>query len=192
MTLATLAEALDWAEKHWESRNPPVKLVDGRQTEGELGGLAFTPAFARHLDAHPNQTILEDRSVACYHPTLPKGQDPHECHECFGTGTKQHRTLRYRWPMWRACAKLQNALRPRNQPHPYHLVLLLAAHGWDARRAAGHMPWDYAEAAFLRALRQLHGRYEEGPVDTRTYGPGGWISLSESQQNAIQSGETAA
>jgi hypothetical protein len=38
---------------------------------------------------------------------------------------------------------------------------------------------DLGEALFLRAIRQLHGRYEERPIGRVT-----WVDKSESQQRA--------
>lgn len=198
MTLATLSEAIDWVERRWAERLPPSKLHDPTQTEGELGGLPFTAAMTRYLDATPNQTHEATQTVTCHHPTL-YGRDPKDCRECYGTCVKSATRLVYRWPMWRAVTKLQNSLQPRNQPHPYGLVVVLAGRNWDARATAVTLvlPWDYFEAAMLRALRQLHGRYEEGPVDTRRSassagGAVGWLTMSESNRNAIVAGETAA
>jgi hypothetical protein len=193
--LPTLQAALEWASKHWDGRNPPYTL-NVHDTDGELGGLAYSKAFMGYLSATPNQTTVDSRSVTCHHPTLPLGRAEKDCAECWGTGIKEARSLRYRWPMWRAVTKIQNCLRPRNEPHPYALILTLASYGWDARHAAQAegLPWDYAEASFLRAIRQLHGRYEEAPVDTRrsTTHAAAWTDLSVSQQNAITAGETAA
>jgi len=206
--LPTLQAALDWLEKHWDGRNPPFTL-NVHDTDGELGGLRFSLAFERYLDAHPccaspvkgNGRLCvcatdEERTVTCAHPTLAIGRSEKDCAECFGSGVKTTRHVQWRWPMWRAVTKLQNALRPRNEPHPYALILVLARYGWQPKSAARELglPWDYAEASFLRAIRQLHGRYEEAPVDTRrsTTHAAAWTELSVSQQNAIMGGETAA
>jgi len=193
--LPTLQTALDWLERHWDGRNPPYTL-NVHDTDGELGGLAYSKAFESYLSATPNQTTIDSRTVTCHHPTLPKGRAEKDCDECWGTAVKQVQSLRYRWPMWRAITKMQNALRPRNEPHPYALILVLARYDWSPQKAATELglPWEYAEASFLRAIRQLHGRYEEAPVDTRRTATHAapWTELSISQQNAIVAGETAA
>lgn len=203
--LPTLEAALDWAERHWDLRTPPHRLTKA-ETEGELGGRALSKAFERFLSATPNQEVKETVTAPCLHWSRPQGSLCEVCGVRDGTGkviaetgTYQKHVLRYRWPMWRAITRLQNALRERNQPHPYALILTLATAGWDARAAAkaAGLPWDYAEAAYLRAIRQLHGRYEEAPIDTRrsaskAQGSIAWTELSESMQNAIQAGETAA
>lgn len=203
--LPTLEAALDWIERHWDMRTPPQQLTRP-ETEGELGGLALSKAFEQFLSATPNQTVDEVVTAPCLHWSRPPGGLCGACGVRDGsgrviaeTGTYQKAVLRYRWPMWRAVTRLQNALRERNQPHPYALILSLAAAGWDARQAAQTvgLPWDYAEAAYLRAIRQLHGRYEEVPISTRrnvTRAQGSivWTELSESMQKAIQAGETAA
>jgi hypothetical protein len=205
VTFAALSDALDWVEAHWDDRSPPA-VLHRSETDGELGGLAFTPDFARHLDALPSHTVEETRSTACLHWGRQLGRICRVCavfddkgEPIAESGVYQKRVLRYRWPMWRAVTKLQNALAPRRQPHPYALVLSLAAYGWDARQAARAtgLPWDYAEAAYLRAIRQLHGRFEEAPIDTRTTTRSApvtvaWTEMSESMQNAIIAGETSA
>ena len=71
-------------------------------------------------------------------------------------------------------------------PTPFQLVVALMHAGFDVRRAAkliGHpikSPDQRAtvEAAFLLALRKLHGRYATGPI------PRPYTSLSESQRHA--------
>jgi hypothetical protein len=200
--LPTLAAALEWASKHWDGRNPPYTL-NVHDTEGELGGLAYSKAFIGYLSATPNQTTEETVTAPCQHwarklPALCPvcGVRDRDGKVIAETNVYSKTVLRYRWPMWRAITKLQNALRPRNEPHPYALILVLARYGWQPRSAARELglPWDYAEASFLRAIRQLHGRYEEAPVDTRrsTSHAAAWTELSVSQQNAIIGGETAA
>lgn len=151
-SLATLPEAIEWTQAHWhENRVAPAQINQAHVTDGALGGLRFSTGFARTMDARPNDTT-ED-----------------------GVNSQ-----RYRYPMWRALVALENALRPRRQAHPYALVLDLAEHRWDARVAAASrgLPWNLAEALYLRALRQLHGRYQQGPISVS------WIAKSESQRTA--------
>lgn len=182
MTLATLAEAIDWAASRWDGQRPaPIRLHRAHATDGALGAPAFTLAFERSLDESPRATSDAQRTASCHHPMLAVGKAPRDCPECFGLGVKDVRVDRYRYPMTLALSKLANSLRPRRQPHPYALALALATHSWDWRVAARSLDLhpDLAEALFLRALRQLHGRYEEGPVGRVSY-----LDRSESQRNA--------
>jgi hypothetical protein len=180
-SLATLQEATEWAQAHWhENRVAPTHINQAHVTDGELGGLRFAKGFIRTLDAHPSDTTDAARMVECLHPML-RTADIRDCPECQGAKVKTVNVDRFRYPMWRALTQLQNALRPRRQPHPYSLILDLVEHGWDPRataRAKG-VPWDMAEALYLRALRQLHGRYQQGPIGRRS-----WIDKSDSQRMA--------
>jgi hypothetical protein len=178
MTFASLSEAIEWVEARWDQQRPaPIRLHRAHATDGALGAPAFTVAFAAALDGSPRSTVTDVRTVACFHPLLG-GKEGRDCPECYGHGLKDAKVDRYRYPMTLALSRLSNSLRPRRQPHPYRLILSLADHGWDWRatsRAYDVHP-DLMEALLLRALRQLHGRYEEGPVP--------WIHKSESQQHA--------
>ena len=180
--LPTLPSALEWLEAHWhENRAAPSRMHDGHTTDGELGGLRYSARFASVLGSKPGDIIADERTAQCGHPLLPMNHPKRECPECQGSGVKLIRTDRYRYAMWKALIGLQNSLRPRRQPHPYHLVLDLAANEWNARMAAQSrgLTWDLAEALYLRAIRQLHGRYEAGPV-----GRASWIAKSDSQRAA--------
>lgn len=181
-SFATLQDAIEWAQSHWhENRVAPDRINQAHVTDGALGGLRYSKGFIRTMDASPTDTTDAERMGQCYHPLLPIGRDLRDCPECQGSGLKMIATDRYRYPMWKALMALQNALRPRRQPHPYQLILDLVEHHWDARAAAraDGLPWDLAEALYLRALRQLHGRYEQGPV-----GRPSRIDKSDSQRMA--------
>jgi hypothetical protein len=132
----------------------------------------------------------------CYHVTLRIGESVFDCGVlrddegkpiladwgCHGTGYKQATRARYRWPMLRAFAKLLNARNDMpNHPHPAALVVTLAGANWDVALATTRInrPAEVAEALFLRAIRQLHGRYEEGPI-----GRVSWVDKSDSQRTA--------
>ena len=189
MTLATIADAIEWAESRWDGqRTAPLRLHLAHFTDGALGAPAFTHSFAATLDVYtddagnPAETTSAARTVSCYHPMLARGKTPYDCPECQGIGVKDVNVDRYRYPMTLALTRLARVVRPRRQPHPSRLVLVLAEHGWDwraASRAIGVYP-DMGEALMLQALRQLYGRYEEGPVRIS------WIAKSESQQHAEQ------
>jgi hypothetical protein len=188
--LASLRSAIEWTRARWdENRIAPLRLHESG-TDGALGGLRYAKLFTAILMAHPDSRIDEERSVPCAH-TLRRGTEL--CPTCSvrdehgrpmtETGVMQTTTERYRYPMWRALARLRNALPySRLGLHPYQLVVGLAAHGWDPRATARSfdLPWDLAEAAMLRSIRQLASRYEEGPVARRVP----FTELSESQQRA--------
>lgn len=192
MTFDTLSEAIDWASRHWANQRPlPLRLHEAHTTEGELGAPRFTHSFAGALDGSPSAVASMTLTVSCYHPTLARGQAVRDCRECDGSGVKDIRQDRYLYPMSRALARLAVAQPSRKHPHPLILVLSLAGHNWDARLLARGfgLPWEMAEALLLMALRKLHGRYEDGPVDTRTYGSSvSWVDKSDAQRMA----ETAA
>lgn len=201
MTLATLSDAIDWARDRWaQQRTVPTRLHT-REEEGV--GLGFTPAFRVALDGKPNHKTLIETSETCGHW---QRRLPDLCPDCAiydkdgraiaESGLYKKRTYRYTYPMSLALHKLRLGLASRRHPHPYGLVIVLAAHGWLPQQAARalEMPWDRAEALFLMALRRLHNYYSEGPVDTRTYASRtvGWLEMSDSQRAAIEAGETAA
>ena len=187
MTLATLADAIDWARSRWDNQRTPSLKLHKWETEGV--GLYYSPPFAHALDAPIHASAEITTTVNCYHPLLFRGQSPLDCPECQGHGIKDVRVHRYLYPMSVALNRLHNGLRPPRQPHPYQLVIHLAAHNWQPRAAAETtgMPWDRAEPLFLMSLRRLHAYYSEGPMRTTTSAPT-WIDKSDSQRAA----ETAA
>ena len=216
-TLASLDEAIEWAQSRWANqRTVPSVLHESHTTEGALGAPRFTGAFAAALDGRPDTVIASNRTETCYHPLLPLRRPERDCPECIGTKVKEVRSDLYAFPMTLALHRLRNGLASRRHPHPYGLVVVLAAHGWMPRQAARalDLPWDRAEALFLMALRKLHSHYAEGPVKTsrstvgevRYEGPnvtqytsnsrtvflGKWTDLSDSQRAAIEAGEGAA
>lgn len=173
----TLPDAIKWTRDRWDQQRPvPIRLHE-HAIDGQLGP-RFTGAFRAALDGRADATDDTVRTESCYHPLLARGMSPRDCPECIGAGIKDVRVDRYRYPMSHALLRLSKTLRQRRHPHPVTIVLTLADHGWDARATARSMDmhWDLAEAILLRSLRQLHSRYEEGPVK--------WTHKSESQQNA--------
>ena len=221
MTLATLSDAIDWARDRWAGqRAVPLRLHAGEVEshslttdlggctcmsctrsahEGGTGALAFTASFSSALEGINHAKTDAPRTVACYHPTLRIGARVQDCPECDGHGVKEVTTTVFQYPMTLALNRLRNAVYNRRQPHPYGLIVVLAAHGWRAQEAAAALaiPWDRAEPLFIMALRKLHAKYQEAPLNTRpttTYagGSGSWVDLSDAQRNAIEAGETAA
>lgn len=191
--MADLDSAIDWLRAHWDGqRDTPLRLhaprgavertslrwnVDTetmeriRMTapEGALGSPSWTPQFASFLAWHPGEIRALDTTMLCGHP-LSNGRSA-DCPECEGAGVKSVRVDRYTYPMTLALRRLARA---RGNPHPLLVVVALAAHGWRPRVVGQVIGAD--EVAVLRAIRQLHGRYEAGPV--------AWIAKSESQQRA--------
>lgn len=188
MTLASLSEAIDWARSNWHQQRAVPLRLHVRDNEG-LGPF-YTAAFAAALDGSSSATTVAPETVSCYHPLLNGRADIRNCPECIGMGVKEVRHERYLYPMSRALTRLHNSLGPGRQPHPYHLVVELAACQWNARSAAEmlNLNWDRAEALFLMALRRLHGFYAAGPVQTKPT----WIELSDAQRAAEMAGDTAA
>ena len=181
--LSDLSEAITWARERWDRQRPvPVRLHEARTTEGALGAPRFSHAFASALDANPASVMTDAHTQPCGHPLLAGSQATRDCPECFGIGIKDVTVDRYRYPMTLALSRLSNALPVRRTyPHPYLAIVTLAEHGWDAHATARSLDlgWDMAEAHLLRSLRQLHSRYQEGPIARVS-----WVEKSSSQQNA--------
>lgn len=187
MTFPTLADAIDWTVERWDQQRPaPLRLHQAHTTDGALGAPRFTHRFEVTLDESLESTTDATRTTRCFHPLLPRSKPERDCPECYGVGVKDVRVDRYKYAMTLALSRLAITLRPRRQPHPYKLICALADHGWDPHRTAQSldMHYDLAEALLLRALRQLHSRYEEGPVRVK------WTEKSQAQQQA--EGWTAA
>jgi hypothetical protein len=188
MTLATLAEAIEWARDHWAEQRPVPTRLHTRETEGV--GLFYAHPFQAALDGSPDAVTSMPQTQPCYHPTLMARMSPRDCPECLGLGVKETRVDRFVYPMSRALTRLHNSLGPSRQPHPYHLLILLAGSGWNPRMVAADtgIGWDRMEALLLMSIRRLHAFYAAGPISMRTSASPTWIEKSESQQAA----ETAA
>jgi hypothetical protein len=195
-TLATLTEALAWAETRWANqRTATIRLHEARTTDGALGGPRFTHAFAATLDGSDDATETAKHSVSCSHP----GKTGALCLMCaiydeqgqpiVESGVYNKTVVRFRFPMTRALSQLSGCLHPPGTPHPYRTILMLANYGWDARAAADRLDlaWADAEAHFLRSLRQLHKQYQEAPMPSVS-----WVDKSDAQRNAEQETWTSA
>lgn len=167
-----LPEYIDWFRDHQDaSRSIPSRLHND-DTDGELGGLIYSPQFVAYLSARPNDEIVVNEAVDCEH-----------LHDSTWPSCSAERVY-YRAPMWRAMRMLAGRrpqIRP-SHPKPYALVVFLMDDGYDWRRTSDRLglPHDLGEALLLMALRSLHGLYQQGPVPRRS-----WVDLSESQQNAV-------
>ncbi len=182
--LRSLDDALDWLRDHWDEQRPaPIRLHEARTTDGALGGPRYSGAFAATLSWRPSDVRKVQVTAICGHP-MSHGRTE-DCPECSGSGVKDVEVDRYPYPMTTALARLAHVV-PGRHLHPVALVFLLAEHGWSYRLIRRLLPYpaDLTEALTLRAIRQLHDRYEAGPVAKP-----GWTDLSESQQQAIIAGE---
>jgi hypothetical protein len=181
-TFASLDEAIVWVRDRWDGqRTVPLRLHESRTTEGELGAPRFSHGFINALDGSPAAVSTEGRTQSCGHPLLA-GRPSRDCPECYGAGVKEVRLNLYRYPMTLALSRLARSLPVnRRQPHPYLTIATLAEHDWDARSTVRSlaMSWDAGEAHLLRCLRQLHSRYQEGPVPRV-----GWVDKSDAQRSA--------
>lgn len=132
-SLATLPEALEWAQAHWhENRVAPDRINQAHVTDGALGGLRFSTGFARTMDAKPSDTV-ED-----------------------GVNSQ-----RFRYPMWRALSDLRHA--PGLQPYQLVLDLSEHGWNVQAAARSRRLPYDLAELLYMWAIRRLHSHYSQGP-----------------------------
>lgn len=97
--LPTLADAIAWLSAEFAARETPARL---HQREHDGWGLMFAPAFARRLDAKPDDQV---------HEHAP----PYRRDGC-----------QWRYPTWRAL----DALRKRHEPS-YDVVLTLVINGYS-------------------------------------------------------------
>lgn len=185
--LPTLDVAVEWLRDHWDEQRPaPIRLHDARQTEGELGGLPYSGEFVAALSWSPGEVRRVSMTGLCPHPmTHGRGED---CPECQGTGVRDVTVDRYTYPMTMALARLAHVVAPRLWPHPLAMIFTLAEHGWSTRlvRRLLDAPPDLFEVLMLRAIRQLHDRYQAAPIPKP-----GWVDLSDSQRSAVLAGEAA-
>lgn len=182
-----MTAATAWLAKAWMTLPVPPVRLHSREVDGQLGP-SFTPAFARILNGSAHDTEVSHETDTCYHPRLADKGDPRACPDCGGDAVHTVTRHRYRSPMASALARLSRVSRPSvGTPAPAEFVLGLAVHGWDWQRAAifldlAPVSADHAktvEAQFLLAIRQLHSRYSEGPIERPSY-----IDRSESQRAA--------
>lgn len=178
MSLPTLPEAIAWIESRWAGQRPVPMRLHTRGTEGRftvqgaessrtygnagterLGSPPFSPAF---------MAALTGSAAATMTVTVTTVDD---------TGVSERSVDRYRYPMTLALKRLSRMPNPSDEPHPYYVVVALAAYNWNIEMAA--RAFRIPDATILRAIRQLHSRYEEGPI-----GRPSWVDKSESQQRA--------
>jgi hypothetical protein len=191
--LASLPEAIAWLESCWDGqRAAPVRL-HVRGTEGRfsvqgsldtgtatyaderLGSPPFSHAFASTLDGSAAAVMVVTITTTCAHPGRAPGKACPMCAIYDGegnalveTGVYEHDAERYRYPMTLALTRLANSRYVG--VHPYWIVVSLASHGWDAGAVR------YTGIDILRAIRQLHSRYEEASVP--------YLEQSDAQRNA--------
>jgi hypothetical protein len=206
--LASLAEAIAWIEAHWDGqRAAPLRLhvrgEEGRFTvqgsadtrtatyssDDRLGSPPFSHAFMATLDGSAAATMVVTITTSCSHPGRIPGTACAMCaiydgegHALTETGIYERDVERYRYPMTLALTRLANTVPPAGQPHPYWLIMALAGHGFDqgALERSLDLAAHHTETWLLRAIRQLHARYEEGRVP--------YLDQSDSQRNALAKG----
>ena len=189
----SMVEALTWLRDvaTTDERLPPTKLHSlDTVTQGELGAPAMTTAFVRHLVAQHWDKTDAVVSVKCPNHRDDEWRINLSCPTCGGNGFYEVVRSRWRYPFWhsRELLKLKLSIRP-GQPSPSQIVDLVIAMEYDVRMAwlitdiAIPVSWDAYEALTLMAIRDLHRRFSLGPTPRR------WTELSESQQQAIVSGE---
>lgn len=169
--MSTLSDAIDWLRARWDGQRTAPPRLTVHDTDGELGGLRYSGAFAAALSWKPGEARRMDVTIECGHP-LNGGQSA-RCLECDGLNVKTVQADRYTYPMTQALLRLRRA---QGNPHPLGVIYALAEFGWRPRVVEQVTGAD--QGVQLRAIRQLHGRYEAGPVVVA------WTSKSESQQAA--------
>lgn len=167
--MSTLPDALDWLRARWDGQRTAPQRLHAARVIDSGGAPEWSGQFANVLAWRPGQSRRQEVTIACGHPL--NGGKPQHCQECDGVGVKTVLSDRYTYPMTVALGRLRRA---RGTPHPLGVVVALAALGWRPELVMRVMGADHD--AQLRAIRQLHGRYEAGPI--------AWTQKSESQQQA--------
>jgi hypothetical protein len=181
--LATLDDAIDWLRERWDNqRTAPVRLTQN-DTEGELGGLRYSGAFAATLTWTSRQSSSVTYTVICSHPMSHGRTD--ECPECQGSGVTERNSERYPYPMSTALTELRRVVTRRGQRPALSVIYALAAASFRPRVAMQLLGCD--EAVLLGAIRQLFHHYQAGPVISTS-----WVDMSDSQRSAITAGEVAS
>lgn len=194
--LPTLASALEWLRGHIdELGDVPVRLHDHAVGDKDaLGSPRFSGAFWHHLTGSAFSSHVARSEESCYHP---RKVDNAECEECFGTNVKTVQRDVYDRPLSAAMVSLSKLPAPSHgTPSPVQYILALLAANLDIDTAAKLVRIPIVsddhrktvDAMFLRAIRQLRDRYSSGPIGGRP----SWVDMSDSQRNAIASGEVAA
>ena len=182
--LATLDDAIEWLREHWDNqRTAPTRLTQN-DTEGALGGLRYSGAFSATLGWSPTAAHRVTFGVICSHPmSRGRGED---CPECQGAGVKDQTSDRYPYPMSSALHALRRVVTRRGQIPALTVVYALATSAFRPKVALQLLP-GADEAVLLGAIRQLFHHYQAGPVTTTS-----WVDLSDSQRQAVLTGEGLA
>lgn len=169
--MATLPDAIDWLKARWDGQRTAPQRIHAAHLMDSGGAPEWSGQFAHVLAWRPGEVRRVEVTTICGHPL--NGGRAAQCPECDGLAVKAVTSDRYTYPMTVALRRLRRA---KGDPHPLALVYALATFGWRADVVAQVTGAEAHE--LLRAIRQLHGRYEAGPVAI------GWVDKSESQQNA--------
>lgn len=169
--MSTLPDALDWLRARWDGQRTAPERIHAARVIDSGGAPEWSPQFTNVLSWRPGQARRMEVTIGCGHPL--NGGKAYQCPECDGAGVKTVLSDRYLFPMTVALIRLRRA---QGRPHPLRVVYALAFFGWRPEVVEQVTGCDAATQ--LRAIRQLHGRYEAGPMTL------GWLDKSESQQNA--------
>lgn len=135
--LETLSDAVEWLRAAWIERDVPSRLHE-HSFEGE--GPFFAPAFARYLDAQPDDRLHDHGK-----------RDENTADVCA-----------YRYPMWRAMTQLRHdSLKNHDR------VLTLVVNAFDIADACHVLRC--REGHLLDAIRALHSRYTVAPEARRSW-----------------------
>lgn len=174
---ADLGEAVLWLRENWSERDVPTRL---HQRDFEGPAPFFTPAFARYLDATPDDKALITTERECRHLRLTEvNRSPFDCPDCAGSGMFETQATAYRYPCWRAMDRLgafDRSHKPKGNAYSMtEVILTLVINGFST---ADLVTLGHSEATQLLAIRRLHDRYERAPIKVA------YTQKSESQQNA--------
>lgn len=150
--LPDLPSAIEWLRQAWDTRDTPNRL---HEREHEGWGLYHTPAFARRLDAKPDD---KRHDHAPPEPRKPGAPPP------------PPDTCPWRYPTWRSLVMLRASNR---SAHDVILEFVINGYSVSDMARLGIGP-----GALLAAIRRLFACYEQAPVRV------GWVDKSASQQAA--------
>lgn len=165
--LPGIEDAIEWLALVWDERDVPLRLHD-RGHEG--WGPPFAPAFARRLDATPDDTVHVTETRDCRHLRLVE-PELHRCPDCAGEGFYETQVLVYRYPTWRAMTRLY-----ARHGRSWNVVVSFVISGYSR---ASWAAYGASEAVLLRAIRRMFDCYERAPAARVS-----WLDKSQAQQMA--------
>lgn len=168
--------ATDWLRDHWD--DSPMRIHMAGVDDGSgWGAPPFTRSMELWLDEHACAKVEREIQQACTH----RGGVARGCEDCMGSGVKTMLVMRYRWPMRAALWLLRKRVHmPPGWVHYADAVFRYRVLDYDiqATSAALGMTTEKGAQYLVDAIRQLRGKYSEGPIGR----PSG---ISESQSIAM-------